>query len=79
MTDATHALDALPSPDDVDAYRAEAKEQDTDVVVEFPTDDGKRELVVSPRGTCVVVGDNVTRNALHPDAAAADVVAALTK
>lgn len=79
MTDATHTLDALPSSSDVDAYRAEAEENGSDIVVAYPVEDETRELVVSPRGTCVIVGDNVTRNALHPDSAAADVVAALTE
>jgi len=79
MTDATHTLDTLPSSSDVDAYRSEAEEHGSDVVVEYPVEDGTRELVVSPRGTCVIVGDNVTRNALHPDAEASEVVAALTE
>jgi len=73
-----HDLDAPPQADAIASYRDEAQEAGADVVVRYPNADGEtRHLVVSPRGTCVVLKENVSRDAFAPQKDAASVADAL--
>jgi hypothetical protein len=78
MSSISETLDHAPSADEIASYREEALQQDDAVAVRYPHDDGPRELVVSPRGTCVVLEDNTSNDALNPDTAPTDVAEACT-
>jgi hypothetical protein len=78
MSSVSETLDQAPSADEIASYREEASQQDDAVAVRYPHDDGPRELVVSPRGTCVVLENNTSNDALSPDAPTTDVAEACT-
>jgi hypothetical protein len=78
MSSVSETLDHAPSADEIASYREEASQQDDSVAVRYPHDDGARELVVSPRGTCVVLENNTSNDALNPDTATTDVAEACT-
>lgn len=57
-TKATSSLDEIPSGDTIESLRDEARDGGESAVVTFPEGDGERKrLVVSPRGTCVLLND----------------------
>lgn len=75
---AHYELDAPPESTDVTAYRDEASDNDSDIVVRYVSPDGEtRHLVVSPRGTCVVLLDDVSRDAFAPQKEAVTIADAL--
>ncbi len=65
----THTLDAPPSADDVRSYRQDAADSGDSVVVAYVYDGSDRHLVVSPRGTCVVLEGGTSNDAMNPDTA----------
>ncbi len=74
LPDPDYTLDAPPDADQIDHLRTEATTHDADVIAAFDDPDaGPRELVVSKRGTCVLLGDNVSIDAFHPGVEAATV------
>jgi len=51
-------LDALPDESTIAGFREDAADQDASIEVTFPTSDGEtKRLVVSPRGTVVLLND----------------------
>jgi len=78
MSSVSETLDHAPSSEEIESYRKKATEQDESLVVAYPHGDVQRELVVSPRGTCVVLEYNTSNDALNPDTSPDDVAAACT-
>lgn len=78
MSTVSEELDHAPSSEEIASYRKKATEQDGSLVIVYPHGEVKRELVVSPRGTCVVLEDNTSNDALNPDTSPDDVAAACT-
>ena len=75
---ADHELDAPPDAAAIAAYRDEAADSDSDVVVRYVnSDDETRHLVVSPRRTCVVLMETVSRDAFAPQKDASTIADAL--
>jgi hypothetical protein len=75
----TYTLDAAPDAEAIARFREEAQSDSTDVIARYSTAEGEaRDLVVSPRGTCVVLADNISRDAFAPQKDAAVVAEALT-
>lgn len=73
-----HELDAVPDAESIATYREDAQKSDADVIVRYPNADGEtRHLVVSPRGTCVVLKENVSRDAFAPQKDASTIAEAL--
>jgi len=65
---ATHDLDAPPTSDQIRTFREEAADSDESVVVAYVLEEGtKRQLTVSPRGTCVLLEGNTTSDAFPPN------------
>lgn len=80
MSDLTphHELDAPPDAEAISSYRDAAADSGTDVIVRYPNADGDtRHLVVSPRGTCVILQEQVSRDAYAPQTDASTVAEAL--
>jgi hypothetical protein len=70
---ADYTLDTTPDADQIERWRGEAREAGRSLVIAYGpattangTDDEARFLVVSDRGTCAVLGDDVTIDAFHP-------------
>ncbi|PEN14952.1 hypothetical protein CRI94_01275 [Longibacter salinarum] len=59
-------LDASPTPDGIDQLRTEAQEHAEAVAAALPWGSDTY-LVVSPRGTCVLLDDFVTRDSWEPN------------
>lgn len=68
------SLDAPPSPDQIKTSRENAAEQDVSIELRFPTDSDSKRLVVSPRGTVVVLSD-VSEETFHQSASAEEIAA----
>jgi len=66
-------LDQIPDTDTISSLRDEAEAEGTSVEVTYPSPDGpEKRLVVSPRGTVVVLTD-VTEATYNRSASAADI------
>lgn len=58
-------LNAIPDAETIRSFREQAAEEDTSVGATFPAPDGtQKRLIVSARGTCVLLND-VTEETFH--------------
>jgi len=74
---ARHELAELPDEEAISSLREQAQEQGASVEARFPTADGKQKrLVVSPRGTVVLLND-VSKDTFNRSVSASDVATAL--
>lgn len=72
-----HTLDEVPDTEAIATLREQAETKDEAVGVTFPTSDGtQKRLVVSPRGTCVLLTD-VSEETFNQSLSAAEVAEAL--
>jgi hypothetical protein len=72
-----HELDVAPDDSTIASLRADAEADDVSVEVSFPAANGeKKRLVVSPRGTVVLLND-VSEETFNPSTSAADIADAL--
>lgn len=71
------SLDAPPTPDQITASRETAADQSVSVELRFPAATDSKRLVVSPRGTVVLLS-NVSEETFHQSQSAEDIVAALS-
>jgi len=62
-----HSLDSEPTPTAISELREEADSASEAVAAEFP-DNADAFLVVSPRGTCVLLDDYLKRDSWPPHA-----------
>lgn len=70
-------LDQLPDAATIRSFREEAEQADTSIEATYPTsDEGEKRLVVSPRGTVVIL-NNVSEDTFNPSMDAADIADAL--
>jgi len=73
---ASRPLDDRPDADTIRSLRSEASEQGASVQATFPLDETRKRLVVSPRGTVVLLND-VSENTFNASHSAEEVAAAL--
>lgn len=71
-----YSIDAVPNADQITSYREEAAETEASVEVTFPTSGGTKRLVVSPRGTAVLLED-VSEQTFNRALSAAEIAEAL--
>lgn len=79
MTDAVdrRTLDQTPDASDIATYREEAAEQDVSIEATYTTPNGgTKRLVVSPRGTVVLL-NNVSEKTFNQSRSAAEIATAL--
>jgi hypothetical protein len=69
-------LHACPDESTIAAFREEAAGQDVSIEAHYPTDDGQKRLVVSPRGTVVVLND-VSETTFNRSTSPAEIAAQL--
>jgi hypothetical protein len=70
-------LDAIPDESAIARFRETAAEQDTSIEATFPASDGDtKRLVVSPRGTVVLLTD-VSEDTFNQSVAPAEIAEAL--
>lgn len=79
MTDSVQrtTLDAPPTPEEIQDGRETAANQDTSVELRFPTEAETKRLVVSPRGTVVLLNDAVSEETFPPSESAEAITTAL--
>lgn len=71
-------LDDAPTADDIDQFRAQAEDRDDSFIAAFRNAEGEeRYLVVSPRGTCVILDENYSEDSFNPSKSADEVAAAI--
>lgn len=71
-------LDAAPDAEFIRTLRDQANERDEAVGARFPTaDDQEKRLVVSPRGTCVLLNDEVSEQTFNRSLTADEIANAL--
>jgi hypothetical protein len=76
--DPDHSIDRTPTADDITQYRQEAAERSGSVVAAYPGPEGRQQfLVVSARGTCVVLDQRVSRETFNASVDADDIASAL--
>ncbi len=71
------SLDASPTPQQITAGREKAADQDVSVELHFPADAGAKRLVISPRGTAVLLSD-VSEETFHQSESAEDIAETLS-
>lgn len=72
-------LDGPPGPDAIASFREQAQEEERSVIAAYRTDAGeKRFVVVSDRGTCVLLDDRVTVETFNRDVDSAAIADALS-
>jgi hypothetical protein len=72
-----HELNAVPDESTIRSLREDAKAEEVSVEVSFPVgDDEEKRLVVSPRGTVVLLND-VSEETFNQSKTAADIADAL--
>ncbi|MFP4227379.1 MAG: hypothetical protein ACLFTE_00970 [Salinivenus sp.] len=78
MTDTIQrkSIDHLPGAHQIASYREEANTTGSSVEVQFPAGDTTKRLVVSPRGTVVLL-NNVSEEAFNRSVSPEDIAAAL--
>jgi hypothetical protein len=79
MSDAAqhHDLDEIPDESTIVSLREQAEAEAVSVEARFPTDDGEQKrLVVSPRGTVVLLND-VSEETFNRSLSAAEIATAL--
>lgn len=70
-------LEEAPDAETITSLREQAEERDEAIGVTFPTADGQeKRLVVSPRGTCVLLND-VSEDTFNHSLSAAEIAEAL--
>lgn len=75
-TDATE-LDSIPNAETIKELRNEASTSGASVAILFPSSEGTpKHLVVSPRGTCVVLDETIDES-FNPSVSADEIVSAL--
>ena len=72
----SHQLDDRPDADTITSLRAEAREQGASVQANIPMNETTKRLVVSPRGTVVLLND-VSEETFNASHSAEDIAAAL--
>lgn len=73
----TRELDAIPDESTISSVREEAAESGTSVTLRFPAASGEeKRLVVSPRGTVVLLND-VSEETFNQSRSAAEIAQAL--
>lgn len=71
-------LDAPPAVDTIEQYRKEAEERGDSFIAAFPNaEQEQRYLVVSPRGTCVLLDANYSEDTFNPSVSAEAVAEAI--
>jgi len=70
--------DTPPTAEQIATYRKEAAKQESSVEVTFPTNDETKRIVVSPRGTVVLLND-VSEETFNQSESAEDIAAALPR
>jgi hypothetical protein len=70
-------LDAPPAADRITTARQTAADQHVSVELHFPVGDHSKRLVVSPRGTVVLL-NGVSEDTFHPSTSAQDIAGALS-
>ena len=72
-------LDEIPGAESIRMFRDRARESDQSICVAYQSVKGQeRMLVISNRGTCVIVGDEVTIDTYNRDTDPDEVAEALT-
>jgi len=69
-------LEAPPTADQIASFRSTAADEGRSIEVTFPTDDGEKRVVVSPRGTVVLLND-VSEETFNQSDSAEEVASAL--
>lgn len=70
-------LDEPPNAADIASYRDEAAEQEASIEATYPTPDGnEKRMVVSPRGTVVILND-VSEETFNQSRSADEIAAAV--
>lgn len=72
-----HILDAPPDASQISAYRDEADAEDISIEVTYPAEDAEKRVVVSPRGTVVLLND-VSETTFNQSESAEEIAAALS-
>lgn len=71
-------LNAIPDAETIASLRDEAEDRGEDVGATFSTADGDvKRLVVSPRGTCVLLNEEVSEETFNRSLTADEIAAAL--
>ena len=71
------SLDVPPTPSQIASSRETAAEQNVSVELRFPADTDSKRLVVSPRGTVVLLND-VSEETFQQSQSAEDIATALS-
>lgn len=69
-------LDHIPDEATIVSFREAAEEQDVSIEARYPSADGEKRLVVSPRGTVIVLYD-VSEATFNRSQSAAEIAASL--
>ncbi len=71
-----HELDHIPDEETIASFRDAADEQDVTIEARYPSAEGQKRLVVSPRGTVTVLND-VSEATFNRSQSAAEIAASL--
>lgn len=71
-----HELDHIPDEETIVSFREAADAQDVTIEARYPSVDGEKRLVVSPRGTVTILND-VSEDTFNRSQSAAEIAAAL--
>jgi hypothetical protein len=71
-------LNQIPDEETIASFRETADEQDVSIEARYPSVDGEKRLVVSPRGTVTILND-VSEATFNRSQPAAEIAAALRK
>lgn len=72
--DPDYTLDGPPEAEAIASFRDQADEEKRSVIAQYETDDGElRFVVVSDRGTCVLLNEQISIETFNPDISAEDI------